>query len=635
MSAVDQSAPASLAPRRTPSIVRLTPHFVNEVCTQQQRILQLRANTEFPNMGLLFGTVAEHLVSVQAFKLLNNDECNSIYASKYKRRGDIFESLIAASKTEPELLSLNLVGWFSTRPLTGLLSSDIEFHNRYFRRASDVALVFKPEQSSEFLAELYARSSTARLSTENYRWASLHLSSEAPATEPVEVTIQAPISDDLLKTYQPPRSASLERSAPPAPEPEARPLSAGEAPGVETEAAKSKRRLLSLSLRAVSALVILVVFALWGMKMGRGIAALSIFRTVRDTDFQLRAKAQGDALLVSWNRQSPFVQSAVGGVLRINDGSEERDIPLNHSQIVGGAVMYTPRSGDVLFRLELKGKDGTTFESTRVLDGRKLQLASSSTPEPETAPPQPPPKSQVRVAEPAGTPGMRLANDRNTKSVPVSPVIASAPEPLSMTPVKPPFTALLSSTSQIARVQNVSTDGRSPVTGPKQSAPPAEGKPTQTTQRETISTSAPPQTGATPTRPVSEIATSKPNQTAQSTAIPEPTPSSSRIPSGTRMPDTNVSAAYVPARPLRQVMPETHSLRALVYKAVEVAVEVTIDKNGRVTAARAVKSEPNVNLAVVGAAINAAKQWAFTPASMRGQDIPSRQTIVFQFQPRQ
>jgi TonB family protein len=101
------------------------------------------------------------------------------------------------------------------------------------------------------------------------------------------------------------------------------------------------------------------------------------------------------------------------------------------------------------------------------------------------------------------------------------------------------------------------------------------------------------------------------------------------------MPDTNVTAAYVPARPLKQVMPETHSIRALVYKATEVAVEVTIDKNGHVTAARAVKSEPKVNLAVVGAAINAAKQWAFAPASMRGQDIPSRQTIVFQFQPHQ
>ena len=165
MSAADQSAPASLAPRRTPSIVRLTAKFVNDVCTQQQRIRQLPPNPEFPSMGLLFGTVAEHLVSVQGFKLLTNDECNSIYASKYKRRGDIFETLIAASKGEPELLSLNLVGWFSTRPLTGLLSSDIEFHNRYFRRASDIALVFKPEQTSVFLAELYARSSAARLST--------------------------------------------------------------------------------------------------------------------------------------------------------------------------------------------------------------------------------------------------------------------------------------------------------------------------------------------------------------------------------------------------------------------------------------------------------------------------------------
>ena len=186
MSAADQSAPASLAPRRTPSIVRLTPNFVNGLCTQQQRIRQLPANAEFRSMGFLFGTATEHLVSVHTFKLLTNDECDRICASKYKHRGDVFETLIAALKIEPELLSLNLVGWFSTRARTELLSSDIDFHNRYFQRASDIALVFKPEQASDVLAELYARSSTARLSTENYRWASLRLSTETPAAEPVD-----------------------------------------------------------------------------------------------------------------------------------------------------------------------------------------------------------------------------------------------------------------------------------------------------------------------------------------------------------------------------------------------------------------------------------------------------------------
>ena len=81
-------------------------------------------------------------------------------------------------------------------------------------------------------------------------------------------------------------------------------------------------------------------------------------------------------------------------------------------------------------------------------------------------------------------------------------------------------------------------------------------------------------------------------------------------------------------------MPETQSLRALVYEIMEIAVEVTIDENGHVTTARIVKSDPYVNLAIVGAAINAAKQWRYEPATLRGQKITSRETIVFQFHPR-
>ena len=110
--------------------------------------------------------------------------------------------------------------------------------------------------------------------------------------------------------------------------------------------------------------------------------------------------------------------------------------------------MYSPTSGDVIFRLEVKGKEGTNVESTRVLDGRKLQIAYSNSPEPATVPTQEPPKSPVPIAERAGAPNMRFRIERNTKSVHVSPVTASAASPLSATPVKPPFTPLLSSTSR-------------------------------------------------------------------------------------------------------------------------------------------------------------------------------------------
>src|SRR5690349_10856329 len=171
MSAAGQSAPVSRAPRRTPSIVRLTPQFVSGVWTQQQRLAYSRTRMNSRSMGFLFGIVTEHLVSVQALKPLTEDEYDRLFSSEHELGRNSFEEVVTASKADAELSSLNLIGWFSTRSRTGLFGNDIEFHNRYFRRASDVALVLKPEQSSDLVAELYARSSLARFSTGNYRWA--------------------------------------------------------------------------------------------------------------------------------------------------------------------------------------------------------------------------------------------------------------------------------------------------------------------------------------------------------------------------------------------------------------------------------------------------------------------------------
>jgi TonB family protein len=633
MSAAGESAPASRSPRRTPSIIRLTPQFISRVCTQQQGIGQSRTGVEFRSMGFLFGSVTERLVSVHALKSLTDDECDRICSSEYRRRGDVFERLLAASKADPELLSLNLVGWFSTRFRSGLRESDIEFHNRYFRRASDVALVLKPEQSSELSAELYARSLPIRLSTDNYRSAWLRLSVETPPAAPIEVPIPGPV-----RTQQAPGSVPLDELAPGVSTAEAEPLSVGKAARVPAAAAKPKQRLPWVRLGAVAAVVIIAVLSLWQMKSGKGIATLSTVRATQpDGALDLRATRRGDALLVTWNRRSPAAQSAMQGVLRIKDGSQQHEIHLDRAHIASGTVLYDPTSGDVVFRLEMRGKDGTNAESTRVLDGRKLALASSSSPEPASHSLQPG-NSAHPVTERADTPDTRRKTDRSAKPVRAASPISPPASP-SFRPATTPFVPLLNPSSKTATsVQNASAEARIPATAAKESGAPAEGKPSPTTQPQAISKSIPasaaPQATAPPT-PVPQTGTSTPSQAAQSHTVAGSAGSQTTAPPVARTQGASVTAVYVPPRPLRQVMPETQSLRALVYKIVEIAVEVTIDQNGRVTAARIVKSDPDVNLALAGAAISAAKQWRYEPATLRGQNIISRQTIVFQFHPRQ
>jgi outer membrane biosynthesis protein TonB len=56
-----------------------------------------------------------------------------------------------------------------------------------------------------------------------------------------------------------------------------------------------------------------------------------------------------------------------------------------------------------------------------------------------------------------------------------------------------------------------------------------------------------------------------------------------------------------------------------------------VDESGRVVDARLLEGRNKVGSLLASAALAAAKQWTFQPASLRGKNIPSDHTIVFQF----
>lgn len=86
----------------------------------------------------------------------------------------------------------------------------------------------------------------------------------------------------------------------------------------------------------------------------------------------LHVEYQGERLLVTWNRGSPAIRSAVQGILRIDDGGQHRDVMMDATQMVAGSVLYKPASSDVIFRLEVQNDRGTAAaESIRVLDAGK------------------------------------------------------------------------------------------------------------------------------------------------------------------------------------------------------------------------------------------------------------------------
>jgi TonB family protein len=65
--------------------------------------------------------------------------------------------------------------------------------------------------------------------------------------------------------------------------------------------------------------------------------------------------------------------------------------------------------------------------------------------------------------------------------------------------------------------------------------------------------------------------------------------------------------------------------------AGQLEVNVTVDEQGKVTAARIATPNNKMNSVLIGSALIAAKQWIFEPATLRGKRIASEHTIVFQF----
>ncbi|MHB9001921.1 MAG: energy transducer TonB, partial [Thermoanaerobaculia bacterium] len=85
-----------------------------------------------------------------------------------------------------------------------------------------------------------------------------------------------------------------------------------------------------------------------------------------------------------------------------------------------------------------------------------------------------------------------------------------------------------------------------------------------------------------------------------------------------------------PARPIQQVPPRVPSSTIRVRAEGTVVVEVTIDTRGNVSDARIVKP---VFPSYDAAALRAAKQWKFQPATINGAPVESRMTLQFAFKP--
>lgn len=93
--------------------------------------------------------------------------------------------------------------------------------------------------------------------------------------------------------------------------------------------------------------------------------------------------------------------------------------------------------------------------------------------------------------------------------------------------------------------------------------------------------------------------------------------------------------AFVPPHPVRQVMPDIRPLGlADISAPTEIAITVKIDESGTVYDASPVGNIEGLNRLLINAAVIAAKQWKFTPGTIRGKPAATEHTIIFEFRPR-
>jgi len=189
------------SPITIPFKVRIEPYVVESLC-DLARIMRDKGTANNDISGLLFGKAEPGVRSVDALKTFVDMGSHSELVRR-QRWETAYKTTAAEAKHDLELSQFEIVGWFSFRNSSGLLSSDLVFHNQHFRKSEDIALIIWREGPSQMTAEVYSKADNDVLTTDDYRWGSVRLSADIRhMSESIELAMRMKLSDDsYLRTY--------------------------------------------------------------------------------------------------------------------------------------------------------------------------------------------------------------------------------------------------------------------------------------------------------------------------------------------------------------------------------------------------------------------------------------------------
>jgi hypothetical protein len=249
------------------------------------------------------------------------------------------------------------IGMFrsQTRDATGLGPEDLQLADAYFPGPNNVFLLIRPYATKVSTAGFYFREKGIFQSGPPLEQFPFRRKELCPGEEP------RPRSRDSAAASEHPRENAVHGDANVVPvsrhellplrlqRPEAAPA-AGETPDLDLKPrGRSGWVWLPLSF----------IFLLLGVLLGFQ-AALTLRPQMASADpfnVSLSVSKEGDNLSIRWDRQAAAIKAARQGVLVIEDGTYNKTVELDPSQLQTGSVVYRHNSNDVKFRLELNFRD--------------------------------------------------------------------------------------------------------------------------------------------------------------------------------------------------------------------------------------------------------------------------------------
>lgn len=574
----------------------------------ERSLRRLKASPPSELGGLLWGKLVPSEHNASALFLF--PELVSAESALFNRTEGDFRSLTAALEHPPQE-GLQVLGFFRSHAREGLCLSaqDKAFAEQFVRNPDSAFLIIRPFEIGICMAGFFF-------------WDHDHLQTdvsdlEVPFVAPEDRSYsQGPVESELatasadpgpsrtaipagpLASAPPPKPSPNNRATPSAmPSSFRRPPRPKQAPFPERSPARVRpdtRRRYSWQIVLSCVLFLLICFGAYFLAARPGLRLGSSASASPKTEVGLQVKADSNGQLdLSWDQTSPALQKAQGATLTITDGTLHRELNIDQSQLRFGKLAYFPNSDDVQFYLEVHlDAVHSIAESVRVLPriGGSSKVVQST--------------SEGSAGGPTES-GLRLNGNRATvlgeRRTPSAPQNSGSQSIQPARETAKNFSMVFSAISLPSAPHTVS--------GPF-APPPALDS----------------QSGVDDlTANVKGVPISLPSAPPQAKASVPAMPATSSLSAG---------PAYVPARPLKQVLPVASiDASSRVYQVTSVTVQTEINEKGRVTAAHVVRGAPGANTALTAQAVLAAKQWTFRPATLHGKNVPSDHIIVFRFRP--